>query len=42
MTDMVTPYNKNLCPGGHESYNSVDPSLVIINVYLVCLIYAWE
>ena len=34
--------HKNRCPGGHKSYNFGRPSLVIITIYLVCLIYAWE
>ena len=39
---MATPLHNNPCPGGHEIYNLVDPSLVIITIYLVCLFYAWE
>ena len=27
MTYMATPYNKNPCPRGHESYNFVRPFL---------------
>ena len=42
MTYMATPQRKNPCPGSHEIYNLVEPSLVIISIYLVCLIYAWE
>ena len=42
MTYMTMPLHNNPCPGGHEIYNLVDPSLVIITTYLVCLIYAWE
>ena len=42
MTYMTTPQHKNPCPGGHEIYILVDLSVVIINIYLVCLIYAWE
>ena len=40
MTYTATSYRKNPCPGGHEIYNLEDPSLVIITIYLVCLIYA--
>ena len=39
---MAMPYRKNPCLGDHESYNFGRPSLVIITIYLVCLIYAWE
>ena len=39
LTYMVTPQHKNPCPGG---FFLIDPSLVIIAIYLVCLIYAWE
>ena len=42
MTYMATPKHKNPCAGGHEITILVDPSLVIITIYLVCLIYAWE
>ena len=42
MTYMSTPQHKNPCPEGHEIDNLVDPSLVIITTYLVCLIYAFE
>mgnify|MGYP003685853757 CR=1 FL=1 len=35
-------HDKNPCSGGHEIYSLVDPSLVIITIHSVCLIYAWE
>ena len=41
-TDMATPYQKNPCPGGHEFNIWVDHSFVIININLVCSIYARE
>ena len=42
MIDMATPLHKNPYPRGQEIYNLVDPSLVLITAYLVCLIYALE
>ena len=42
MTYMTTPMHKNPCPRSHEIQILVDPSLVIITTYLVCLINAWE
>ena len=33
MTYMATPQDKNPCPVGHEIYNFVDSSLVIITIY---------
>ena len=37
-----THFARNSCPGGHAIYNLVEPSFVIITIYLVCLIHAWE
>ena len=31
---------KKSCPRGHEIYNLVDPSLVIISINLACPLYA--
>ena len=42
MTYIATPQHKNPCPGGHEIYNFVDPSLVMITIHLVCLNHAPE
>ena len=42
VTYMATPWHKTPCPLGHKIYIFVDPSLVIIILYLVCLIYAWQ
>ena len=39
MTYMATHLHKNPCPGGHEIKYLVDPSFVIITLYLVCLIH---
>ena len=33
--------HKNPCPGGHETYNFMDPSLDMITIPSVCLICAW-
>ena len=42
MTYMATPQQKNPCPRVMKFTISVDPSLVIITIYFVCLIYAWK
>ena len=42
MTYMATLYHKNTCHRAMKFTILVDPSLVIITIYLVCLIYAWE
>ena len=40
MTYMATLLHKNPCPGGHEIYNLVDPSLLIITIHLICMYHA--
>ena len=42
MIYLTTPYHKNPCPGVMKFTILLDPFLVIITTYLVCLIYAWE
>ena len=42
MTYMAMPKHKNSCPGGGDIFNLVDPSMIIITIYSVCLIYARE
>ena len=42
MTYMATAQHKNPCPGVMKLTIQVHPSLVIITIYLVYLIYAWE
>ena len=42
MTYMSTPLHKNPYPGVMKFTIMVDPSLVIITTYLVCLTCAWE
>ena len=42
MTYMIMPKYQNPSPEGHEIYNLGESSLVIITIYLICLIYAWE
>ena len=42
MTYMPKPQHKNPCPGVMKLPILVDRSLVIITIYLVYLIYAWE
>ena len=38
---MATPYHKKPCPLVMKVTLLLDPSLVIITIYIVCLIYAW-
>ena len=42
MTYMATLLFKNPAPGVMKLTILVDPSLITITTYLVCLIYAWE
>ena len=42
MTYMATPKIGTPALGVMKFTILVDPSLVIITIYLVCLIYAWE
>ena len=42
MTYMATLLYKNPAPGVMKFTILVDPSLIIITTYLVCLIYAWK
>ena len=39
---MAKPDYKNPCPRDHEIYKFGRPSLVIITIHSVKLIYAWE
>ena len=39
---MATLYHRKPCPGGHEIYNLVEASLLIITIYPDCLLDAQD